>query len=161
MKKVCLLLMGLGLAGPTPAAEKFWAGLTPGERAAAGIAELTPEQQAALDQLAERFTRADTQQAVARVQAEVKEKKAANAGLAVRDDDEPVRTRLAGEFRGWDGRTTFRLENGQAWQQADSTEKYWSAVLSGPEVELRSSKLGGWKLFVPSVDRWVRVKRVR
>ncbi len=161
MKKVCLVMLALGLAGPTLAADKFWARLTPEERAAAGLAELTPAQQAVLDQLAERFARADTQQAVARVEAEVKAKRAANAGLAVRDDDETVRTRIAGDFRGWDGRTTFHLANGQVWQQSDSSEKYWSAAVPGPEVELRPSKLGGWKLFVPTADRWVRVKRLR
>jgi hypothetical protein len=161
MKTLLLVTFALGLAGAAVAADKFWAHLTPAERAAAGLAELTPAQQAVLDQLAERFARDDTQQAVARVQAEVKQKKAANAGLAVRDDDEPVRTRIAGEFHGWDGRTVFRLANDQSWQQVDSSEKYWSAAVSDPEVELRPSKIGGWKLFVPAADRWVRVKRVR
>lgn len=161
MRKIFVVTVALGLAGAAAAAENFWQRLTPAERAAAGIAELTPQQQAALDQLAQRFAREDAQQAVARVQAEVKQKKADNAGLAVREDDEPVRTRIAGEFRGWEGRTNFHLENGQVWQQDDRAEKFWFNATQNPEIELRPSKLGGWKLYVLPADRWVRVRRVR
>src|SRR5690606_12404772 len=31
-------------------------------------------------------------------------------------DGGTVRSRLIGEFRGWSGKTTFQLENGQVWQ---------------------------------------------
>jgi hypothetical protein len=155
------LLLGAFLVLRAVAADNFWTQLTPEERAAAGVADLTPAQRVALDRLAGRFAKQGARQAVEEVKAEAKQQKVANAGLARNDENEVIRTRIAGEFRGWDGRTMFRFENGQVWQQTDSGEKFTTAPQASSEVELRPSRIGGWKLFVPSVDRWVRVKRVR
>ncbi len=71
-----------------------------------------------------------------------------------------VATDFAGTFKGWSGRTLFRLENGQSWVQADTSDSYWVTPQPGPEVEVRQSGIGGWKLFLGPNGRWVRVKRV-
>lgn len=55
----------------------FWKQLTPEERKAAGLDNLTPEQQAALDQAAARFAKEGARKAVETVQAQVKTETAA------------------------------------------------------------------------------------
>lgn len=179
------LLAGLFLlgGGQALAVDNFWAQLTPGERAAAGVAALTPAQRAALDALAARYAkegarrevevvqaasrkevaeaaRQAREQAKAEVKAEVRQQKLANAGLAARDDDETIRTRIAGDFRGWTGSTTFQLENGQTWQQTDRESRFFPKMLN-PEVELVPSKMAGWKMTLLAEGLWIRVKRIR
>lgn len=183
------ILAGLFMLGGTLAlaADKFWAQLTPEERAAAGLAQLSEPQQAALDALAERYARAGARHEVEAVQAEAKKEateavrqaraaakleaqaqakaenhrqRLANAGLAARDDDEVIRTRISGDFRGWKGNTVFQLENGQTWQQIDKESRFFSKMVN-PEVELVPSRLTGWKMILVSEGLWIRVKRVR
>ena len=179
MKRILLLSV---LFLRTATAADFWAQLTPEERAAAGLEQLTPAQQATLDRLAERYAKAGAQQAVETVKAEARQetaaavqqarqqareeaegesrqRKIANAGLAARDDDEVIRTRIAGDFRGWTGNTVFKLENGQSWQQADKENRFFPKQ-TNPEVELVPSKWAGWKLKIVSEGLWVKVKRL-
>jgi hypothetical protein len=141
----------------------FWDQLTTEERAATGLTALTPEQQKKLNALAERFSQQGAQRAVevakAEVAAEVERTSAARAGLR-KEADEVITSRIAGKFNGWSGRTLFRLENGQTWVQADSSETYWVSEQAGPEVELRKGGLAGWKMQLLPKGRWVRVKRV-
>jgi predicted Zn-dependent peptidase len=164
----------------------FWKQLTPEERKAAGLENLTPEQQAALDRAAARFAKEGARQAVETVQAQAKTETAAvvqkvreeakaegkaeakaeareqrkkDAGLTVRTGDEAIRTRIAGDFRGWDGKTIFKLENGQRWQQVDKEERFFPKQVS-PEVEIAPSKMGGWKMMLVKEGLWVRVKRL-
>lgn len=149
----------------------FWTQLTPAERAAAGLDTLTPAQQEKLNALAGRFAREGARQAieVAKVEAKaeakaeavklVKQQEQARVGLAPAGE-EVVASRIAGEFRGWTGQTLFRLENGQTWVQTDKSESNFLPVQPGPEVEIRKSGMGGWKLQILPQGRWVRVKRV-
>lgn len=187
MKRLSLLGLCLALAGAVPAADKFWQQLTPAERAAAGLEQLTPEQQGALDRLAERYAQEGARRAAEIVQAEAKaatvaavqqareaarieakaeskaearRQKIADAGLAAREDDEIIRTRISGEFRGWTGHTTFRLENGQVWQQADKENRFFPKMVD-PEVELAPSKWAGWKMTLVQEGLWVKVKRIK
>jgi hypothetical protein len=156
--------------------------MTPEERRAAGVDQLTPAQQAALDEVAARYAREGARQAVEVVKAETSEalrqareqakaeakaeaavetrkKKAANAGLAARDDDETIHTRITGDFRGWTGVTVFRLDNGQIWQQTDKESRFFPKMVN-PEVELIPTKWTGWKLRLVSEGLWVRVNRI-
>ena len=183
MRQLSVLLAVLLSAGAAPAADKFWQQLTPAERAAAGLDHLTPEQKAALDGLAERYAQEGARRAAEIVQAENKaatvaavqqareaarieakaearRKKIADAGLAAREDDETIRTRISGEFRGWTGHTTFQLENGQVWQQADKENRFFPKMVE-PEVELAPSKWSGWKMTIVQEGLWVKVKRIK
>jgi hypothetical protein len=180
------LLFGLALiAGAAVARAGFWEQLTPAERRAAGLDRLTPEQQAALNRLAERYLhpgaapvseetrqaiREETKQEVReQVRAEVKQelqaegrkKAAAQAGLPAEESQTVIRTQLVGEFHGWSGATVFRLANGQVWVQSNSTDRYWAPTMQNPEVEIRSSKLGGWKLYLMDKAVWLRVRRMK
>ncbi len=157
-----------------PAAEPgFWQQLTPEERRAAGLEQLTPAQQQALDALAERFAAMAAREVRTQVREEVrsqvrreaaaeeKTKAVARAGLPAEADRSVIRTRIAGRSNGWSGRTVFRLANGQVWVQTDSSDSFWMPSAENPEVELRPASLGGWKLFLTDRNIWVRVRRVQ
>lgn len=173
MKKI-LALGTLFLLGTVAAAtDEFWAQLTPEERVEAGLAGLTPGQRARLDELAGRFAREGARQAATVAVAQVREEAKAELEKEIQKRDEAragrdmdklvptaIRSRLSGQFKGWSGRTLFRLENGQVWVQADPSDSYWVPPQPGPEVEVRQAGLGGWKLFLLPNERWVRVKRV-
>ncbi len=70
-----------------------------------------------------------------------------------------ITARLKGEFRGWDGNTIFRLDNGQVWQQRVGG-KYRSSKLMDPEVEVEKGRFG-YYLKILSSGRSVGVKRIR
>ncbi len=159
---------------PGRAAEDFWQRLTPEERKAAGFDQLSIEQRAVIDRLARRFAEAQASQAIpvvaekareegrAEARAAALEQKKANLGLAPREDDETavIRTRISGDFRGWTGQTRFTLANDQVWQQ-DQSESRFFPLMVDPEVEIRPSRLGGWKMTLLKEGLWIRVKRVR
>ena len=164
-----VMFCGRGLA-----VDDFWLHLTPEERAAAGYDQLTPEQRARMNQYAQRFAEARARPAIvvakekareegrAEAHAATLEKKKATLGLAPREDDETevIRTKIRGEFRGWTGRTTFNLANDQRWQQDHAENRYFPLMVD-PEVEIRPSRLGGWKMTLVKEGLWIRVKRVR
>lgn len=174
MKSLGMLLLMVLLSRSVLAADDFWQQLTPEERKAAGYEQLSPGQRALLDQFAQRFAEARVRPAIvvakekareegrAEAQAANLEKKKANLGLAPREDDETevVRTRISGEFRGWSGRTQFKLANNQVWEQEKGENRFFP-VMVDPEVEIRPSRLGGWKLTLVKEGLWIRVKRVR
>lgn len=186
MARIQTLFLGLTLlAGPAAAQTGFWEQLTPAERRAAGLDHLTPEQQAVLNRLAERYLHPGaapvseaTRQAIReeakqevreQVRAEVKQelqaaeqkKAAAQVGLPAEESATVIRTRIVGEFHGWSGATVFHLGNGQVWVQSNNTDNYWVPTMQNPEVEIRSSKLGGWKLYLLDKGVWLRVRRLQ
>lgn len=69
-----------------------------------------------------------------------------------------IESRIVGEFSGWSGRTRFRLENGQVWQQAENDTYYWRE--DNPEVVIRKGVFGSYKLRIRGQNRWVRVRRI-
>lgn len=177
MKRFLVLLGCAWLAGGVAAADSFVQQLTPEERRAAGLDQLSAEQQAALDRLAERYAKEGSRQAVsearaavraevkaevkAEVEHEVSKREESKFGLGEKAHAESIRSRIAGTFHGWDGHTVFTLENGQQWQQTDATDIYWLPPTTGPDVEIRQSGFGGGKLYLGPNGRWVRVRRVK
>lgn len=162
------------LVAPVLGADDFWEQLTAEERKAAGYEQLTPEQRAVIERLAGRFAEQRVRPAImvarekakeegrAEAQAANLEIKRANLGLAPREDDETevIRTRINGEFRGWKGRTSFKLANEQVWVQETAESRYFPLMMD-PEVEIRPSRLGGWKMTLLKEGLWIRVKRIR
>lgn len=124
--------------------------MTPGEFEAAGLGKLSPEEIEALNRWVLRYTVKDVPEI--RTHNDVVREEVRKA------ETEGVRTRIAGEFRGWYGDTVFRLENGQVWRQRLPGKWYHKA--NSPEVELKKNVMGYWVLRVVDADRSIGVKRV-
>lgn len=68
-----------------------------------------------------------------------------------------IESRILGTFKGWNGRTTFHLENGQVWQQADGST--YDTTLQDPQVVIKSLALG-YLLTLPGHSATVFVRRI-
>ena len=69
-----------------------------------------------------------------------------------------INTTILGDFRGWDGKTLFRLANGQVWQQR--VRGRYRHRAEAPEVRIERGRFG-YYLVVVGTDRQVGVKRVK
>jgi hypothetical protein len=146
------LVIGLLLAPAVTAEEPpdVRALMTADEFRAAGLERLTPAELEALSRWLLRYTA--TQASELRENSEFVREEIRKV------EQEGVRTRIVGEFRGWDGDTVFRLENGQVWKQRLPGQ--WHYVASSPEVELSKNFMGFWMLRVLDADRAVGVTRI-
>lgn len=124
--------------------------MTVDEFKAAGLERLSPSELDALNRWLLRYT--------ARQASELRQDSRLVTEEIRKVEQEGLRTRIAGEFRGWDGDTVFRLENGQVWKQRLPGQ--WSYRASSPEVELSKNMMGFWMLRVLSADRAVGVTRI-
>jgi hypothetical protein len=68
-----------------------------------------------------------------------------------------IRSRVDGEFNGWEGDTVVKLENGQVWQQSEYWYHYHYAYM--PDVTITND--GGYKMSVAGVPKAVRVERLK
>jgi hypothetical protein len=180
-------LLALSLTLPLAAAEfrGLEREMSPEERARTGVDRLNAEQRAALDAwLQQRFAAesvtsapaaatpaspapAATPSAPAAVATPAASAAAARAALSDASQigfshytgkREEFSARIVGTFRGWTGRTLFRLDNGQVWQQSESGS--YAIELDNPEVRLRPKAMGSWMLVLKHNNRGVRVRRV-
>jgi len=72
----------------------------------------------------------------------------------------PVQARVQGNFSGFNGHGQITLDNGQVWQQADSTQ--FSCMSSdNPKVTIRRSLMGNWMAAVDGCNDTTSVKRVK
>ncbi len=86
------------------------------------------------------------------------EQVAERVGSFFRNTPEVIESRIDGQFRGWSGRTVFRLENGQVWQQSGPGDFYYPA--ESPEVIIRKATLGTYLLQLKGMGSTVRVRRI-
>ena len=69
-----------------------------------------------------------------------------------------ITSQIDGSFRGWEGKTVFRLKNGQIWQQNKYDYHYHYAYM--PKVIIVKSGTG-YKMQVDGVSKSVTVKRLK
>ncbi|MDA1074338.1 MAG: hypothetical protein O3A63_06195 [Proteobacteria bacterium] len=70
-----------------------------------------------------------------------------------------IHSRIDGQFKGWrNNKTRFRLENGEIWEQRQSSTYITS--LDSPEVIIRKGTFG-YSMEVPAIGRSVLVKRIK
>ncbi len=69
-----------------------------------------------------------------------------------------LRARVLGEFKGWDGKTRFTLDNGQIWRQ--STPGVYRFKSTDPEVTIEKGLLG-YKMRLVETKRSIAVRRVK
>ena len=75
-------------------------------------------------------------------------------------DNTPIRSRILGEFNGWDGQTIFKLENGMIWVQ-DDRDKFYVKDLENPIAVIEPGMFGSWHLHVEGYRSECKVKRIQ
>jgi len=68
-----------------------------------------------------------------------------------------IESRISGSFTGWSGKTLFRLENGQVWQQAEPG--VFAAKMQDPTVVIKKLAFG-YLLTIPGDSDTVFVRRI-
>lgn len=76
------------------------------------------------------------------------------------DKNYEVVARLGDGFTGWDGKTTFRLDNGQVWSQR-LEGRYVYRGPANPEVRISRNWLGFYRMTLVDAKRSIGVSRVR
>ncbi len=77
------------------------------------------------------------------------------------DKSDAMESRLTGKFAGWSGRTSFELENGQRWVQANNDTYAYTPTLESPKVEIYPASLGTYWLEIEGIHQRCRVKPVK
>ncbi len=72
---------------------------------------------------------------------------------------EDLNSRIDGLFRGWTGKTKFKLANGQVWQQRYSNK--WTTKIENPEVRISRNALGFYDMEVLAKGRKIGVRRIK
>jgi hypothetical protein len=114
---------------------------------AAGLEKLSPQELEQLNQWLMQFLAYDSQQ-VLKTDEKIQEMQ-----------NVPVRSRIVGKFRGWDGDTTFTLDNGEVWKQRHSGR--YAVNLDNPEVEIAKNLLGFYEMKIVQTGRRVGVTRLK
>lgn len=181
-----LLLASLLLMPVAASAGEFARSLTPEKMQAAGLAKLTPGELAELEALVELYKAGALAKAAAVAPAaappttpvaaaepsETKTKKLMPDWVGAlitlkRAENQPatksqaLESRIAGEFKGWSGRTNFKLENGQVWTQVNNDSYPYTPALKSPKVKIFPATFGTFWLEIEDVGQRCRVKPLR
>ena len=74
------------------------------------------------------------------------------------EKEEPLQSKLVGEFAGWNGTTIFSLDDGTRWAQQNKVDRYeYTPALHSPAVKITPASMGGFWLEVAGVNRRIRV----
>ena len=132
-----LFLLGVGLTSlkaaeaenpEFPGVEKA---MTPADYEAAGLQKLEPAERAKLDEFIRNYVAVSNERvATSAVDKAVKENKVTAP--------EVIQSRIVGPFTGYNGRTTFTLENGQRWAQSQRDSRYFPKIDSPPVVIVKA-----------------------
>jgi hypothetical protein len=146
---LCFLLCGPGYA-PLRAAEAekpefsgLQKAMSPEEYEAAGLQKLDAAEREKLDQFIRTYVSSSNQRAAdlaatAAVDQAVKEKKAKAPDV--------IQSRIVGPFMGYNGRTTFTLENGQRWAQTQRDSAYYPKIDSPPVLIVKGQI--GFRMYI-------------
>ena len=147
MKKINLVVCfffvvsGLALAAEPensafPGVEKA---MTPQQYEAAGLSKLDPAERAKLDEFIKNYVAVSNERvATTAVDKAVKENKV--------QPPEVIQSRIVGPFTGYNGRTTFTLENGQRWAQSQRDSAYFPKIDS-PQVTIIKAGFG-YRMYI-------------
>jgi hypothetical protein len=115
-------------SSPFPGVQKA---MSPEDYEAAGLSKLEPAERAKLDEFIRNYVSVSNEKvATSAVDKAVKENKVSAP--------EVIQSRIVGPFSGYNGRTTFTLENGQRWAQSQRDSAYFPKIDSPPVVIVKS-----------------------
>jgi hypothetical protein len=113
--------------------------MTPADYEAAGLQKLDPAERAKLDEFIRTYVAVSNERvATSAVDKAVKENKVSAP--------EVIQSRIAGPFTGYNGRSTFTLENGQRWAQSQRDSAYFPKIDSPPVLILKSGL--GFRMYI-------------
>jgi hypothetical protein len=163
MKPIGLAAVLLSLVLPLPGAAEMFKNVPADRLAAAGLHKLTAAELTELEALIrnlpsppEPANDSDGAKRPGWLRALITLQDVAASPAAV----EAMESRLAGNYDGWNGRTVFRLENGQVWQQNDSSSRI-DSVRPSPAVKIYPGMLGVYWLEIEGINQRVKVKPVK
>ncbi len=142
---LCILFLSSSLQ----ASDKFpgiKALMTDEELTASGISKLSEQEISGLNQWLIRYTANEAH--IVKNTEEVKKKSFEN-----------LDSKVIGLFRGWTGKTKFRLENGQVWQQRYSNK--WTTKIDNPDVRITRNALGFYDMEILAKGRKIGVRRIK
>lgn len=136
--------------------------MTGREFSAAGLDKLSPQELSALNSWIRRHSLATLPTASTDTAAAVEAETTDRRGLPSDpgDNEEPIVSRLVGDFSGWDGQTVFKLENGMIWVQ-DDKDKHYVKEMRNPEVTISKGLFNSWRLSVEGSDEKCKVRRIQ
>ncbi len=138
-----MLFKHLALSAENPDVREL---MTAEEFAASGFVRLSDDEIAVINRWLVRYTAQDAEVMI-------------DDSPAVRElSNANIKSRIDGEFSGWNGPTQFRLKNGQTWETRSTRRYSYSAV--DPEVEITTNWMGISRMRIVDTDRAIRVRRV-
>ena len=66
---------------------------------------------------------------------------------------------IDGDFSGWQGKTLFRLKNGQIWKQR--MQGRWRYKATDPKVKITRNSMGFYRMWIVDKNKSVAVTRVK
>jgi hypothetical protein len=132
---------------------------------AAGLDKLNAAELATLNRWLQGKVEAATTEAVAAVREEAREEGrqeviVKNRGFFDFGSNEPISGVLQGEFRGFGKGRIYVLDNGQQWEQTDTTSVSGVRKQS-PKVNISPGVMGVWYLKVEGVNTQPKVRRTK
>jgi hypothetical protein len=161
MKRICLLA-GLALVSvnfaaveaaepestPFPGLQKA---MSAEEYEAAGLSKLDATERAKLDEFIKNYVAVSNEKvATSAVDKAVKENKVSAP--------EVIQSRIVGPFTGYNGRSTFTLENGQRWAQSQRDSAYFPKIDSPPVIIIKAGF--GYRMYIAGGGA-IRVTKVQ
>ena len=161
MKKTCLsallLVLSAGVvllnaAEPTnPEFPGVKRAMTPADYEAAGLQKLDATERAKLDEFIRNYVaRSNEKVATEAVDKAVQQRKV--------QAPEVIQSRIVGPFTGYNGQTTFTLENGQRWAQSQRDSAYFPKIDSPPVLIVKSGF--GYRMYIAG-GGVIRVSKVQ
>lgn len=132
--------------------------MTPAQFKAAGLDQLNPEQLANLNAWLDGTIQAEASKAAITAKKQVEDH---NRGFLSFGSDEPVVSKISGEFRGFAKGRSYTLDNGQVWQQSDGATLV-GARLTNPVAKITPSRVGNaWYMQVGTYNTRAKVDRIK
>lgn len=128
--------------------------MTKGELAETGISSLSPAQRVALDVWLNRYTA----HVIRIISTKEHSTPVPNLNTTSGGCTPAIESAISGEFKGWDGETIFKLNNGQIWQQAEYDYMY--SYSYSPDVTIYSTQ-SGCRMKVEDEEETIIVKRLK
>jgi hypothetical protein len=156
--RILVLALTVACAFAAHAAPPIQQQMSPEEFRAAGLDKLNTEELARLNTWLGRAIESETAKAAKAAKQQLVEE---NRGFFNFGSSDPVRSTIAGEFRGFSSGRSYTLANGQVWKQVDDASLA-GARLSSPTVVISPSVMGNvWYMAVGRYGTRAKVVRVK